>query len=991
MHWIAKTFIAIALAFTISLPAIADDCSTGCPTGTSGDVKLFRSISAGAPSIVGCAAAGTNISFDISAWSGDNILIISHCGSTLGDIGRLTITGNSSTLTSLFVAVVGASEDPALLSSNLEQLDRACVNFGGLLVTDPDTLAKTRASIAVTGDVEHRGADPDALDIEVNQVVRIQADNAINANIRAAATGTLVASENNSIGQVRAGHAIRGNIVAAGGDIFTVRVLNVAPLAAAEGIRGDIIAEAGSISSIFTTGPIGTETAPTAIKAFGEIRQIRTSEDATNAVPLPGVSVFADIRAGTEFDAPGEFPNSDAEGALGLVEVGGDLVGTVQAGSLVPLTLDQFQHAGILVRGDILAPIEIATNARNADIIGRSVPEPVMVGCQMKGSVVAFGTPTTENPDHGRIAFVSIGYGDAFGPLLELGSPRGLIGVDCWPIDLWLTDAELQATPCRNPWFTPNSVDGRLTACTDGGAIDGTIFAHRIDTVEVFRMSQFHVPTHLKAFKPRIEARSVGTMIIGAEGEKGALESGAVWSGDVQYDSTGEVITPVEDFYAQVGEIKIHACVGATADMWIKDCVLTSIGDLYGELHLPALEQGERINIMRSFGDISAECGCLAATGGEFTAPCEPSRLDSPTNPAESTPRAQRVAADEPADGAAPVARISVFTPEGLRGQVVINSQNTGLGWSELCKGIVTIGDEENLQAPDITLSKALAQPNQLPYYQRTSADLGGGAVGLAPFHLHEIDCEPDHKDNEEVGPGDGIFEPGIPTDKVLARFYGPVVRGSGYFSWQQAFDVQCRPLSNPGFLCNWFTVTSSFTFTGPTATSAGIGSRTIVLSLTTGSHPGPGIYRLVPKVNAESGIINSVLSRNVTGTPPTALPTSCGGLTSEDEFTSYRSYIFRIKPDCDADSVDDETETPYPSCDSCEITDFNESDGKTVQDIFDFLTVYFLGDCVGPALPHCTATLPAACPGDADVNNSCGVSVQDIFDFLAAYFGCSM
>jgi hypothetical protein len=56
----------------------------------------------------------------------------------------------------------------------------------------------------------------------------------------------------------------------------------------------------------------------------------------------------------------------------------------------------------------------------------------------------------------------------------------------------------------------------------------------------------------------------------------------------------------------------------------------------------------------------------------------------------------------------------------------------------------------------------------------------------------------------------------------------------------------------------------------------------------------------------------------------------------------------------------------------SCE-ADFNESGAVTVQDIFDFLGVWFALD------PR------------ADVNGVGGVTVQDLFDFLGAYFaGCS-
>lgn len=52
--------------------------------------------------------------------------------------------------------------------------------------------------------------------------------------------------------------------------------------------------------------------------------------------------------------------------------------------------------------------------------------------------------------------------------------------------------------------------------------------------------------------------------------------------------------------------------------------------------------------------------------------------------------------------------------------------------------------------------------------------------------------------------------------------------------------------------------------------------------------------------------------------------------------------------------------------------SDFNQSGSTTVQDIFDFLSAYFVGD------PR------------ADINGAGGVTVQDIFDFLSYYFlGC--
>lgn len=65
---------------------------------------------------------------------------------------------------------------------------------------------------------------------------------------------------------------------------------------------------------------------------------------------------------------------------------------------------------------------------------------------------------------------------------------------------------------------------------------------------------------------------------------------------------------------------------------------------------------------------------------------------------------------------------------------------------------------------------------------------------------------------------------------------------------------------------------------------------------------------------------------------------------------------------------IDANFPTPPGGC----VADFNGSGQVSVQDIFDFLAAYFMGDA------------------RADVNGSGAITVQDIFDFLAAYFmGC--
>jgi hypothetical protein len=72
------------------------------------------------------------------------------------------------------------------------------------------------------------------------------------------------------------------------------------------------------------------------------------------------------------------------------------------------------------------------------------------------------------------------------------------------------------------------------------------------------------------------------------------------------------------------------------------------------------------------------------------------------------------------------------------------------------------------------------------------------------------------------------------------------------------------------------------------------------------------------------------------------------------------------------AGSFSDDTRVDITYTPAC-LADVNDDNAVTVQDIFDFLALYFADD-------------PAA-----DINGQDGVSVQDIFDFLALYFaGCN-
>ncbi len=95
-----------------------------------------------------------------------------------------------------------------------------------------------------------------------------------------------------------------------------------------------------------------------------------------------------------------------------------------------------------------------------------------------------------------------------------------------------------------------------------------------------------------------------------------------------------------------------------------------------------------------------------------------------------------------------------------LSNQIVINGANQSTGtWATtgtLATSLLTIGSDPTV----------FAQPYLGPYYDATDSQLGGGAVGLVPFHLHDNDCVPVNG---------GSSAPIVTGSFVKLRFYGPV------------------------------------------------------------------------------------------------------------------------------------------------------------------------------------------------------------------------
>ena len=124
-------------------------------------------------------------------------------------------------------------------------------------------------------------------------------------------------------------------------------------------------------------------------------------------------------------------------------------------------------------------------------------------------------------------------------------------------------------------------------------------------------------------------------------------------------------------------------------------------------------------------------------------------------------------------------AEMSIASPAGLQGQVVINSNDLGGAWS----GPVRIGG--SLLGP-------------VPAYASASSSLGGGAVGQVPFALHGSDSVP--------APGSVLGAAQAPTTitPIRLRYYGPITWASGV----TPVLIERRPVTQPNA---WQDVTSCF------------------------------------------------------------------------------------------------------------------------------------------------------------------------------------
>ncbi|MCC6320970.1 MAG: hypothetical protein IT438_05970, partial [Phycisphaerales bacterium] len=306
----------------------------------------------------------------------------------------------------------------------------------------------------------------------------------------------------------------------------------------------------------------------------------------------------------------------------------------------------------------------------------------------------------------------------------------------------------------------------------------------------------------------------------------------------------------------------------------------------------------------------------------------------------------------------------------GLSGQVIIN-RNDEAGAFETATARVRIGQTNQSGWQNIAS----------PEYPLLSSPIGGGAVGLAPFKLHKLDCVPVYVDNPAGQPpvllSTGFLPaetrpPNLSEAVVTIQSRGPmkIDTENGY----TATNAVIIEVQNPACPTQWWPATDFFTRTY----APGGNARVLQLTRVSGGPPREGVYRVIPQ-----GLICKDMAGSIV--LPVDWPiTYVGG--SDDELPAY---VFRVGADCNGNGIWDVTDIadglasdPQVILDSdsdgiiddCEEEeevcrcDWNESGVVSVQDIFDFLASYFAGN--------------------GDFNQSGASSVQDIFDFLGCYFG---
>jgi len=849
------------------------------------------------------------------------------------------------------------------------------INFGGLALGSTALRDVTRAAVAVSGDITGN--------IDAAHIRRIQTwgrttgtppnttylGGKITGNITAHSPDFATVCGNSgftvfrAMGVIWAGDEVGGTISCTSDDAtfpggLTWLLIGREGNPSIDGLTGDVRIDYGTIEKVHTAGPIGTSTLTPKVWAGRTIHEIRVLDAAdignefSTAVGNSGIK--ADVRTGLNLPTVTSPDPTTSDAPLYLIETDGDLEGEVTVANLAARFTGSRQY-GIIIGGVITAPITVKYNVEIVDIIAASIEAPIKVGVSYKGAIVATASD-------GHIESVEIGYANEglteededYDPVVEVYDttyPRGFKGTDCRPVDPHF------AAPFGG--YTHADWTAEVLHCFgdnyayDYGSVDCVIRAATIGSVRLAAMSELWRFNSTKVYFPRVESPVIGSL------EIGLLRAGVVWSG-VLTSVEGEMVWDPEEAYSNIGSIHV-GCIGQSGDLWVDGTTRIEIaGDVLGQVHLPRLEEtlwiGGRVGLWSAFGGSCADQG--VGSGGIATTSEEDSPRDQTWTGENTAARGE----------------IIIREVEGLTatGQIIINGGNLlaeGDGWD----GPVIVGDALGI-GNRIVITRNINDAEfhadfEAPYYDALPAELGGGSVGLAPFHLHGTACTPPL---DETTADNGNL-PLVYTDfdgvdyPVIIRSYGPVT-GAGVSVRMGMLDNNC-PSADVGVM-----------FIKQHAPDPDNDPREIGIRCTSQSSMKEGSFAVYP---------TSVACDDVDGSPAVVWPLeSCPD--------PEQRYLFLVGPDCNANGVDDredialdgsiDVEAPFGVIDACSYKDcrcdWDRSGTFTVSDIFAFLSAWF-AQCDGTG-----GTGVAPCYGrDADFDEMNGIGVPDIFAFLSCWF----
>ena len=168
-------------------------------------------------------------------------------------------------------------------------------------------------------------------------------------------------------------------------------------------------------------------------------------------------------------------------------------------------------------------------------------------------------------------------------------------------------------------------------------------------------------------------------------------------------------------------------------------------------------------------------------------------------------------------DPSLPGAQVSVGADNGLGGQIIAGNE-VAISFAD--PNSIVIG----------TQNKLVVTPGTR-FYEKTADELGGGAIGIAPFNFHQRECFPRHNETVNLAEGERL-------EAAVIRLYGPAYSALA----QPAFVIEHRATPT----AQWTDRSDDFIVT--LAENEADASRRIDVTGYAGAFFGPGEWRLRPQ-----------------------------------------------------------------------------------------------------------------------------------------------